>query len=364
MLVFEFLKKLLKKWYLYLSLIPALQGLGVSYFGVDVYIQQNLLWCFALSVLLCACYSVWKDQKDESRRIQEELNISQSKYSSFEVRAYLNKVVLENSHINLISRKIALAKNKIESLDTEIDKPNKKQNSLDLNKLLIQAKMLDVSEESDSNIFLDKEQLKAYRQALTEYINKVEKQEADLRDHLSTGIKNLYLIQFQLKNISKNSDGDIDLQVNLSGRDKFVDINYLIDLVPKYMDMPKRKKFKKTNHSYISSIDSITKLDELSELANNADPKTFFRYLKINETFFSVKVRDLKAGDTTFVPRKSFLIIMNEGGEIDCTISSHSSGGKLSKRIEIISESNIDYEEVLFDKDISTSINFLDSEEE
>ena len=94
-MVCNYIKLLLKKWYVYLSLIPVVQGFSISYFKTEIYLQQSVLWVFALISVFIACYSVWLDQKKENSRLQKTIKEHENKFSSFELTAVLKKIYVE-----------------------------------------------------------------------------------------------------------------------------------------------------------------------------------------------------------------------------------------------------------------------------
>lgn len=334
MLVFFFLKKLLKKWYVYLSLIPIIQGFSVSYLEAEVYFKQNHLWGFALVSVFFACYKVWLEQKKEYDKLQNSLIEYKNKFSSFEVTAVLKKIYIEDDFsFCLMQRKRQEVKEKLEKLESELDV-----------------------------IVRNEAELIQYRAALKSYLEKSSEYQIALQNSVSKGVKYCYLVDFYIKNTSRVFDENIDLSINISTENSFLENSYLSDLLSTYLDIPKRESFNKNqgvalnpNHNHYLESDKIIRA------LNNQNLNAFYKYLEIEKHGFSINIKELKANESVKVTRKAFIAKLSNFEMIQYHVSSICSGQKLTGNV-ILDKDNagIRYEEIL----INTEVNFLERDED
>lgn len=344
---------------MYVSLIPAIQSFSVSYFGIEVYIQQSLLWYFALLALFCACYSAWKDQKNENKKLKQALEISESKFSSFEVRAVFKGVYLDKNYISsLIHEKSKEAKIK---LNEAVDEINSLEKVDGRQAAIMSLKVPSISDmfnniNSDDRETLKKSQLLEYKKAMREYLDRLSDCYSEFEQASNKKIKKLYYVDFYIENTSKVFDESIDIDIRLPEEGRFIELNYLINVLPKKLEMPKRKSFAKDDSVVFAS--KAYSDNSISKLLANQNPAAFYRDFVLEEHGFSLNIKELKSNETVKITRKGFAIKFTENKDMFFSILSKNSGKNITGNVVVNSNEKISFEELI----LSEKINFLELE--
>lgn len=359
LLVLIFLKKLLKKWYLYLSLIPILQGFGVSYFDAEIYFQQNILWYFALVSVFFACYNVWLDQKKECVKLQEDLIEHKNKFSRFEVTAVLKKIYVEaDFSFRLIENKRKEVKEELEKLESELAAIARNEVEGLFN---FPQPMKSFAIYGRTEVILNKKQLIQYRTALNQYLKDSGEYQIALQNSVSKGIKDCYLVEFYIKNTSKVFDENVDLSVNISSENSFLESNYLSDLLSTYLDIPKRGSFNKNKGVFLTpNHNHYLESDKIIRALNNQNLNSFYKYLEIKKHGFNINIKELKANESVKVTRKAFVAKLSNFEMIQYNVSSVFSGQNLSGSIVVdLDDVGVSYQEIIMNQEV----NYLEYEE-
>lgn len=116
---FEYLKRLFKKWYAYLPILPDLIDKIQSHIEYTIPVSSNILNIFALFALLYATYQVWNDMRLEKLVLEEKLKNP----IDYEVKANIKKVKIDLNYIeSLIDKNIEKTESLIYSAEQELEK--------------------------------------------------------------------------------------------------------------------------------------------------------------------------------------------------------------------------------------------------
>lgn len=65
----EYIKKLFKKWVIYLAVLPNIYDYLSAYFNIEYGLPSSLITIFVIFIFMIASFSVWKDERDEKVRL-------------------------------------------------------------------------------------------------------------------------------------------------------------------------------------------------------------------------------------------------------------------------------------------------------
>ena len=309
----EFIKKIFKKWFGIFSLIASFSGLFLFYTGIDTnYIVINLLnsnWLtISLIFLLISSYQVWLDVKKEKITLENKLKNP----IDYEIKAYK-----QNINIDLDYLESLYDENIKESIEISTDINNEIQSlSASYDELYIQ-------------------ELKNYIIELKNYPKMKETFLTNWKLFINNDLENIYHIIFSIKNIGTIADEDIDIEI--THQDKYIIDVRLLENFPK---KPKKEVVSISQQSPNYSFDSV----KIDKLRRDANPLTYKRYEEINDTTFSVKIRDLKVSKEINIFRQNgfFMHIVHED-DFNVNILSKKSNSAIQKKIIFEKNGSYDY---------------------
>jgi hypothetical protein len=338
----EFIKKIFKKWFGIFSLIASFSGLFLFYTGIDTnYIVINLLnsnWLtISLIFLLISSYQVWLDVKKEKITLENKLKNP----IDYEIKAYK-----QNIHIDLDYLESLYDENIKESIEilTDVNSEIQSLSISDNLKTTNMSKMLLMRyRESSFHNNLKSDEL--YIQELRNYIIELENYPKMKENFLTSwklfinnDLENIYYIIFSIKNIGTIADEDIDIEI--THQDKYIIDVRLLENFPKKPFLPKKEVVSISQQSPNYSFDSV----KIDKLRRDTDPLTYKRYEEINDTTFSVKIRDLKVSKEINIFRQNgfFMHIIHED-DFNVNILSKKSNSAIQKKIIFEKNGSYDY---------------------
>ncbi len=328
---FEYLKRLFKKWYAYLPILPDLIDKIQSHIEYTIPVSSNILNIFALFALLYATYQVWNDMRLEKLVLEEKLKNP----IDYEVKANIKKVKIDLNYIeSLIDKNIEKTESLIYSAEEELEKLSFNRKEM---KIIGGAQTINVFE----NIY--KTNLKNYIDELKEYSDKKDNYLLEWKNFNDIELKDIYIVDFYITNTGK-FDEDIDIEIHFNNENKYIGEICLIDNFPSRFNLPSKPEKKKEIDFYSRNILNDLDIHETFRLQANLNPQTYRRYEEIKENIFSVKLRDLKASETVSIFRDDgYFIKIIDKNDIDIIISSKNSTSKINKKLVYEDKGEFDY---------------------
>lgn len=326
-MIFEYLKRLIKKWFTYLIFVPDLTDLIQSHFNYTIPISSNILNYIALFALIYATYQVWNDMRHEKLELEEKLKNP----IDYEVKAKIKKVKIDLDYIeNIIDKNIEKIDFLIHSAEQEFEKIVINEN----NEIKLLAIKFSSGIYSDSEIFY-KNDLKKYIELLREYKNNKDTYLLEWKKFNEIELKDIYIVDFFITNIGRQFDEDIDIDINFNNENKYVGEIYLLDNIPSSLNLPAKPERKKFNDfTVIKPLDMSYDFHEFDKLHRDSNPHTYKRYEEIEEQKFSIKLRDLKVSETVSIFRDNgYFMKITDKNDIDIIISSKNSTSKINKKL-------------------------------
>ena len=325
-MIFEYLKRLVKKWFTYLIFVPDLTDLIQSHFNYTIPISSNILNYIALIALLYATYQVWDDTRIEKLELEEKLKNP----IDYEVKAYIKKVKIDLDYIeSLIDKNIEKTVSLIHSSEQELEKIIVNEND----EIKFLAIKFSSGIYSNSEIFY-KNDLKDYIELLKEYKNKKDNYLLEWKKFNEIELKDIYIVDFYITNIGRQFDEDIDIDIHFNNENKYIGEIYLLDNFPSNFDLPSKPEKKKERNFYSKEIFNDFDIHKTIRTQENLNPHTYRRYEEIKEDIFSVKLRDLKVLEKVDIFKsKGFFIKITDKNDIDVIISSKNSTSKINKKL-------------------------------
>lgn len=334
----EFIKKIFKKWFGIFSLIASVSGLTLFYTGIDTnnfivnFITNNWL-TVSLIFLLISAYQVWTDTKQEKITLEDKLKNP----IDYEIEGLIQKVVVDFQYLdNLYENNIKEVEKSIFEVDNEIDELSNRLNNSSssiqlesLRSLSFSLSGMDNNQKSDS-LYLT--ELKEYKSELEEYSNKKNDFISAWESFLNNDLKNLYYIDFQIKNIGIKSDEDIDINISYKNATKYITTPNRMSNFPRanIPIKPKQETYSQLTHVFDRDFNGT----DMHRNIMDSNPQVFRRYEEIEENHFSVKLRDLKVSKTVRIFRqKGFFISLENKDDIEVTIISKNSTSAIHKKI-------------------------------
>lgn len=336
-MIFEYLKRLIKKWFTYLIFVPDLTDLIQSHFNYTIPISSNILNYIALFALIYATYQVWNDMRHEKLELEEKLKNP----IDYEVKAKIKKVKIDLDYIeNIIDKNIEKIDFLIHSAEQEFEKIVINEN----NEIKLLAIKFSSGIYSDSEIFY-KNDLKKYIELLREYKNNKDTYLLEWKKFNEIELKDIYIVDFFITNIGRQFDEDIDIDINFNNENKYVGEIYLLDNIPSSLNLPAKPERKKFNDfTVIKPLDMSYDFHEFDKLHRDSNPHTYKRYEEIEEQKFSIKLRDLKVSETVSIFRDNgYFMKITDKNDIDIIISSKNSTSKINKKLVYENKGEFDY---------------------
>lgn len=329
-MILEYLKRLVKKWFTYLIFVPDLTDLIQSHFNYTIPISSNILNYMALIALLYATYQVWDDTRIEKLELEEKLKSP----IDYEVKAYIKKVKIELAYIeSLLDKNIEKTVSLIHSSEQEFEKIVVNEND----EITSLARHFALSGYSNKSEIFYKNDLGNYIKQLKEYADKKDTYLIDWKDFNDIVLKDIYFVDFSIRNIGRQFDEDIDIDIHFNNENKYIEKNYLIDNSPNSFNLPSKPERKKENEfntirRFIDNVDNSHELYKLQMMDSN--PRIYRRYEEIKEYIFSIKLRDLKVSRSARIFRNNgYFIKIKDKNDIDVIISSKNSTSKINKKL-------------------------------
>lgn len=331
---FEYLKRLFKKWYAYLPILPDLLDKIQSHLEYTIPVSSNILNIFALFALLYATYQVWNDMRLEKLELEEKLKNP----IDYEVKANIKKVKIDLTYIeSLIDKNIEKIQSLIHSAEQELEKIVINEN--DEIKLL--AIKFSQGIYSNSELFY-KNDLKDYIKLLKEYKNKKDNYLLEWKNFSDIELKDIYIVDFYITNTGK-FDEDIDIEIHFNNENKYIGEIFLLDNFPR-SNLPSKPKKKKEMDFYSQNILNGLDFHDRIITQANLNPQTYRRFEEIKENIFSVNLRDLKALQRVSIFRNNgYFIKITDKNDIDIIISSKNSTSKINKKLVYEDNGEFDY---------------------
>lgn len=341
-MVFEYLKRLVKKWFTYLIFVPDLTDLIQSHFNYTIPISSNILNYIALIALLYATYQVWNDMRLEKLELEKKLKNP----IDYEVKAKIRKVKIDLDYIeSLIDKNIEKTESLIHSVEKELENLSSSGKESNLN--IIKETMMSLNNLNNiynqlENIY--KIDLKNYINELKEYKNKKDDYLIEWEKFNEIELKDIYFVDFYISNIGRQFDEDIDIDINFNNENKYIGEIYLLDNFPSNFDLPSKPEKKKEMDFYSRNILNNLDIHDTFRFQANLNPHTYRRYEEIKEDIFSVKLRDLKASETVRIfTNNGYFTKIADKNDIDIIISSKNSTSKINKKLVFEIEEDFDY---------------------
>jgi hypothetical protein len=331
---FEYLKRLFKKWYAYLPILPDLLDKIQSHLEYTIPVSSNILNIFALFALLYATYQVWNDMRLEKLELEEKL-INPIDY---EVKANIKKVKIDLIYIeSLIDKNIEKTQSLIHSAEQELEKIVINEND----EIKSLATKFSSGIYPNSEIFY-KNDLKDYIKLLKDYQNKKDDYLLEWKNFSDIELKDIYIVDFYITNTGK-FDEDIDIEIHFNDENKYIGEFFLLDNFPSSSLPSKPKKNKEMDFHSRNILNELDIRDRIRTQAN-LNPLTYKRFEEIKENIFSVKLRNLKASETVDIFRNNgYFIRITDKNDIDIIISSKNSTSKINKKLVYEDNGEFDY---------------------
>lgn len=335
-MIFEYLKRLVKKWFGILSLITTISGFILFYTNFDTrdvivsFIADKLPY-ISLVFLFIGTYQVWKDTRLEKIKLEEKLKNP----IDYEVKAILKKVKIDLSYIEiLIDKNIEETESLIHSAEQELEKLSFNRKEM---KIIGGASTINVFE----NMY--KTNLKNYIDELKEYSDKKDDYLLEWKNFSDIELKDIYIVDFYITNIGRQFDEDIDIEIHFNDENKYIGEFFLLDNFPS-SNLPSKPKKNKEKGFYLQNILNELDIRDRIRTQANLNPQTHRRFEEIKENIFSVKLRDLKASKTVSIFRNNgYFIRITDKNDIDIIISSKNSTSKINKKLVYEDNGEFDY---------------------
>ena len=175
------------------------------------------------------------------------------------------------------------------------------------------------------------QELKNYKTKLEEYPNKKESFLLNWKNFIDNELKNIYFVNFTIKNTGTVSDEDIDIEI--THNNKYIENLYVLDAFPKKPLFPK-KPTRESITLMQPILDHDLDIMRMNELTRNSNPMTYRRYEEINDNKFSIKIRDLKVSEEVNIFRQNgfFMYVENEN-DFNVNIVSKKSNAAIQKKV-------------------------------
>lgn len=340
----EFIKKIFHKWFGIFSLIASASGVLLFYTGIDT---NNIIvssfkhnWLtISLIFLLVSSYQVWLDMKNKKIELEDKLKNP----VDYEIKVYQQNIAIDVDYLeNLFDEEIK----ELDKLLLEVDDEIKKLfGDDDLKKTNISKILSMHSTYMSNNNFKSDEsyirELKNYKTKLEEYPNKKESFLLNWGNFIDNELKNIYFVNFTIKNIGTVSDEDIDIEI--SHNNKYIVDLYDLDTFPKNPSLPKKPT--RESITFIQPrLDHDLNLMKMNELTRDLNPMTYRRYEKINDNKFSIKLRDLKVSEEVEIFRRNgFFMYLENENDFNVNIVSKKSNAAIQKKVLFQKEKDYNY---------------------
>ncbi|MDX9743124.1 MAG: hypothetical protein RBT59_04840 [Arcobacteraceae bacterium] len=338
----EYLKRLFKKWYAYLPIVPDLIDTIQSHLEYTIPISSIILNGFALIALLYATYEVWNDMRLEKLELEEKLKNP----IDYEVKAKIKKVKIDLDYIEKsINENIEKTESLINSASQELE--NLSSND-DIDPKIMQIlndarQYLSSGNHSQSEIIY-RSNLRSYIESLKSYPDKKDSFISEWKFFSNNEIKDVYFVDFTITNTGRRFDEDIDIEIHFNNGNRYICEVDLLDNFPFNLNLPFKPKKDNNMESFMNSIQREHDVYELDRLRRNSNPLTYKRYEEIRENFFSIKIRDLKVLDTISIFKNNgYFIKISDINDIDVVISSKHTTSKINKKLVLENCEEFDY---------------------
>lgn len=339
----EFIKKIFKKWFGIFSLIASISGLFLFYTGIDtnnliVKLLTNHWLIISLIFLLISSYQVWLDMKNENIKLEDKLKNP----VDYEIKAYKQNINIDLNYIENIFDKNSKNIDKILlDIDNEIESLSvNDKHTTNVSKLLsIHSNSIFHNNSKSDELYV--QELKNYILELKEYKNKKDNFLLTWKNFINNDLKNIYYINFTIKNIGTISDEDIDIKIMHNNR-YIVDL-YLLDTFPKIPSVPVKPK--RENVTILrQTMNSNLDINKMHRLTRDSNPLTYRRYEAINDSDFRIKLRDLKVSEEVQIFRQNgFFIYIENENNFNVNIVSKKSNSAIKKEVIVIQGKDYNY---------------------
>jgi hypothetical protein len=278
---------------------------------------------------LVSSYQVWLDMKNKKIELEDKLKNP----VDYEIKAYQQNIVIDADYLeNLFDEQIIGLDKLLLDVDDEIKKLFIADNSktTNISKFLSMHSNPIFPHNYKSNELYVQE-LKNYKTKLEEYPNKKESFLLAWKSFIDNDLKNIYFVNFTIKNIGTVADKDIDIEI--SHNNKYIVDLYDLDTFPKKPSLPKKPT--RESITFIQpSLEHDLNLMRINELTRNSNPMTYKRYEEINDNKFSIKLRDLKVSkEVDIFRRKGFFMYVENENDFNVNIVSEKSNAAIQKKV-------------------------------
>lgn len=339
----EYFKRLFKKWYAYLAILPGLIDNIQSHLDYTIPISSNILNGFALIALFYATYQVWNDMRLEKLELEEKLKNP----IDYEIKASIKKVKVDLDYIEKsIDENIEESGSLINSAIEELEKLS--YDDIDPRVQMVKEAMRtsnswDNGHNQSEAIY--KIDWRNYIEKLKSYSDKKNNYLLEWKSFIENELKDIYIVDFYITNTGSQFDENIDIEIHFNKENKYIGRIRLLDNFPSSFNLPSKPERQRMDNFFRSqSLHNDFDIHKMDILQMDSNPLTYKRYEKIEEHIFSIKLRDLKVSETVKIFRQdSFYINIDDRNNIDVVISSKNSTKRINKKLIFEDNGNFDY---------------------
>ena len=335
---FRYLRKLIKKWYFYLSVIPAFIGFAEIYFNIGIKITPVYIWIFVGVAILFASYKIWSEEFIEKINLQSQLSAIKENSSDFVVKAYAKKIIF---NIEEFSKKLDLkcieAQRLILETKKEIEKYTENLSENDFNKFDLISKKINSSLIPCLKPF-DEEKyiiaLKNYIKNLEDYVEKKSQYINDFNNIFKNELCNIYSLSLSIMNTGLRADVDIDVKVFINDPSFYCESYYIDGFILNYLKLPIKPK--KADFSTVLQINPPVSFKNNILDFNYPISGAYYTNETISKNELSVTLRDLKASDTAQLFSDKLYMKIENIKDLTFSVLSSNASHKIEKQVEVI----------------------------
>lgn len=342
--MFEYIAKIFKKWFGIFSIIASFSGLLLFYTGIDtnsliVNLFKNNWLTISLIFLLISSFQVWLDTQKEKTALENKLKNP----VDYEIQAYKQTINIDLQYVEkLFDKNIKKSSEILTDINSEIKNLSVTDNSSRNISKLLSSMQHEIYNNSKSDEFYIQE-LKNYRIKLIEYPKKKETFLLNWKKFIDNELKNIYFVNFTIKNVGTLSDEDIDIEIEIMNNIKYITDLYTLENFPKIPSLPEKPK-RETVAILRQNSDLNLDFAKMHKLQIDSNPLTYRRYEIIDNNKFSIKLRDLKVSEEVKIfSQKGFFIYIDNENDFNVKIISKSSNSAIHKKVVFIKAKDYDY---------------------